>query len=175
MPMSRSRQERRLLLITRLLILFFIGALVVSGVTAFPLETELSVFCKILGISTDVPATNYTGFQHWIAWIYEGLLNTNKNYPFLAYGTDWLAFAHIAIAIAFVGVYYKPVRNIWIVYWAMILCVAILPVVFICGAIRQIPFYWQLVDCSFGVFGIIPLLLLKHNILKLERYYPGKY
>ncbi|NDV64604.1 hypothetical protein D0T60_05045 [Bacteroides sp. 224] len=173
--MNRSKKEKRLLLTIRLLIIFFMAALVISGATAFPLETELGLFCKILGISTDVPAANYTGFQHWIAWIYEGVSTTNKAYPFLAYGTDWLAFAHIAIAIAFFGVYYKPVRNIWIVYWAMILCVAIMPVIFICGSIRQIPFYWQLIDSSFGIFGIVPLLMLRYYILKLERFYPGRY
>lgn len=173
--MNRSRREERILLIIRLLVLFFIAALVISGLTAFSLETELSILCSILGISADVPTTNYTGFQHWIAWVYEGISNTNKTYPFLAYGTDWLAFAHIGIAIAFAGVYVKPVRNIWIVYWAMILCVAIMPVIFICGAIRQIPFYWQLIDSSFGIFGIIPLFILRHYILKLDKYYPGRY
>lgn len=173
--MNYSGKEKRLLLIIRLLVLFFMVALIVSGATAFPLETELRTLCNLLGISTDVPADTYTGYQHWFAWIHEGLSQTNQNYPFLAYGTDWLAFAHIAIAIAFVGVYVKPVRNIWIVYWAMILCIAIMPVIFICGPIRHIPFYWQLVDSSFGIFGIIPLMLLRHYILKLERLSPGRY
>jgi len=173
--MNPSRKEKRILLTVRLIVLFFVAALVVAGLTAFPLETELRILCSILGISTDVPATNYTGFQHWIAWVYEGVSNTNQSYPFLAYGTDWLAFAHVGIGIAFAGVYFKPVRNIWIVYWAMILCIATLPVIFICGAIRQIPFYWQLIDSSFGIFGMIPLLILRHYILKLEKNYPGRY
>lgn len=173
--MNRTKREKKLLLIIRLLVLFFMAALVVAGATAFPLETELRILCSLLGIPTDVPADTLTGYQQWFAWIYEGILQTNQSYPFLAYGTDWLAFAHIAIALAFAGVYFKPVRNIWIVYWAMILCVAIMPVIFICGAIRQIPFYWQLVDSSFGIFGIIPLLILRHYILKLERFYPGRY
>jgi hypothetical protein len=173
--MSYFGKEKRLLRIIRLLVLFFMAALFLSGITAFPLETELKVLCKLLGISGNFPVETYTGHQHWFAWVYEGIRHTNQSYPFLAYGTDWLAFAHIAIAIAFIGVYFKPVRNIWIVYWAMILCVAILPVVFICGAIRHIPFYWQLVDCSFGILGIIPLLILKSYILKLEHLRPGKY
>jgi hypothetical protein len=29
-------------------------------------------------------------------------------YPFLAYGTDWLAFAHIVIAVFFIGPLVKP-------------------------------------------------------------------
>lgn len=173
--MNRLKEEKRLLLIIRLLVLFFIVALVAAGATAFPLEAELRILCGIFGISTDVPADNYTGFQHWIAWVYEGVRETNKTYPFLAYGTDWLAFAHIGIAIAFVGVYLKPVRNIWIVYWSMILCAAILPLAFICGPIRGIPFYWQLIDCSFGIFGIIPLFILRYYIKKLETCSPGEY
>lgn len=151
------------------------AALIISGITAFPLETELKMLCNFLGISTNIPADTYTGYKHWFAWVYEGIHQTNKAYPFLAYGTDWLAFAHIAIAIAFIGVYFKPVHNIWIVYWAMILCVAIIPVVFICGAIRQIPFYWQLLDCSFGIFGLIPLLILRHYIKRLDNLRPGRY
>jgi len=90
----------------------------------------------------------------------------------------WLAFAHIVIAIAFVGVLTKPVRNIWIVHFGMIACIAILPLAFICGSIRQIPFYWQLIDCSFGVFGIIPLYILHRYIKKLEKlidYQPSRY
>jgi hypothetical protein len=51
----------------------------------------------------------------------------------------------------------------------MIACVSILPLAFICGPIRQIPFYWRLIDCSFGVFGIIPLLLCMKYIKALEK------
>lgn len=173
--MNRTKREKHLLLIIRVLVLFFVAALVVSGLTAFPLETELKILCSMLGISTDAPVESYTGFRHWIAWVNEGISNTNKTYPFLAYGTDWLAFAHIGIGIAFAGVYVKPVRNIWIVYWAMILCVITLPVIYICGAIRQIPFFWQLIDSSFGIFGLIPLFVLRYYILKLEKYSPGRY
>lgn len=50
----------------------------------------------------------------------------------------------------------------------MIACVGIIPLAFICGSIRGIPFYWQLIDCSFGVFGIIPLLLLNKYIKQLQ-------
>jgi hypothetical protein len=37
----------------------------------------------------------------------------------------------------------------------------VIPLALIAGAIRQIPFYWRVIDCSFGVFGIIPLLLVR--------------
>lgn len=169
---------KKTLITIRLITLFFIVALVLSGVTAFPLQTELNILCNILGIDQSLPSSYYSGFQYWIAHVTQGLTYINSHYPFLAYGYDWLAFAHIVIAIAFFGILTKPVRNIWIVHFGMIACVAILPLAFICGSIRQIPFYWQLIDCSFGVFGIIPLYILHRYIKKLERlidYQPSRY
>lgn len=176
--MVRIEEEKRLLLIIRGITLFFIVALVASGLTAFPLETELGILCNILGISPDVSPEVYEGFKHWIAWVYEGVVTTNRNYPFMAYGSDWLAFAHLMIAVAFVGVLLKPVRNIWIVYFGMIACICVIPTVLICGAVRGIPFYWQLLDCSFGIFGIIPLYILLVYIRKLSKvsyYVPSEY
>jgi len=166
---ERTKEEKKTLLIIRIFVVFFMGALIVSGATAFPLESELKLLCNIIGVSTDEQYTNYTGFQGFIAYVYTGITDTSANYPFLAYGTDWLAFAHIIIAIAFAGVFFKPVRNVWIVYWAMIACVAVIPTVIICGAVREIPVFWQLVDCSFGVFGMIPLLILLYFIKRLEK------
>ena len=96
-------------------------------------------------------------------------MQTDANYPFLLYGTDWLAFAHLMIAVAFVGLYRDPVRNRWLITFGMIACVGILPLALICGPLRHIPFYWQLIDCSFGVFGLVPLLWLRALVDKLER------
>jgi len=86
----------------------------------------------------------------------------------MAYGTDWLAFAHLVIAVAFWGPLKDPVRNIWVIEFGMIACVLVIPLALIAGPIRGIPFFWQLVDCSFGVFGIIPLWLCRRDILRLE-------
>ena len=121
-----------------------------------------------MGISSDLPIATYSGWQHWIAKINEGLIQTHKTYPFLFYGTDWLAFSHLVIAVAFAGLYVKPVRNKWIIYFGMIACAGVIPLALICGAIRGIPFYWRLIDCSFGVFGFIPLYLLHIYVSKLE-------
>ena len=51
--MNDQSKEKQLLLKIRLLVLFFITALVISGLTAFPLETELEIICNILGISPE--------------------------------------------------------------------------------------------------------------------------
>jgi len=165
--MNNKTEEKQLLLKIRLITLFFMAALVVSGITAFPVETELRLLMQFLNIEN---AENLNVLQRWFAFVYEGISTTNAQFPFLAYGFDWLAFAHIAIAVAFIGVYREPVRNKWLVSWAMICCIGIIPLAFICGEIRQIPLLWRLIDCSFGIFGMIPLIYLRKLILKLEIY-----
>jgi hypothetical protein len=111
----------------------------------------------------------FTRILHWMRRVSEALIVTNAGYPFLAYGTDWLAFAHLVIAVAFVGPYIDPVRNKWVITFGLIACASVLPLALIAGPIRGIPLPWRLVDCSFGVFGAIPLLLCRHSILVLER------
>jgi hypothetical protein len=49
--------------------------------------------------------------QPWIARVYDALTETNARYPFLAYGTDWLAFAHLVLPLLFIRPYHNPVRN----------------------------------------------------------------
>ena len=139
----------------RLLLGLFIVALVLSGVTAFPLVWELRVLTSWFGEGTKIGAA-LPGLAHWLTYVREGLETTGREYPFLAYGTDWLAFAHIVIAIAFVGPLRDPVKNIWGVEFGMIACLLVIPLALICGPIRGIPFAWRLLDCSFGVFGLIP-------------------
>ncbi|MDR0332205.1 MAG: hypothetical protein LBI15_01960 [Dysgonamonadaceae bacterium] len=157
--------EKRIVLKIRLLTLLFMAALIVSGITAFPIEIELRLATQLLNSEVENP----NALQSWLVLVYEGIKTTNAEFPFLAYGTDWLAFAHIVIALAFIGLYRDPVRNKWLVSWAMICCISVIPLALICGAIRQIPFFWQLIDIAFGVFGMIPLIYLRRLILKLEK------
>ena len=86
----------------------------------------------------------------------------------MAYGYDWLAFAHLVIAVAFFGVLKDPVWNKWIIQFGRIACSMIFPLAFIAGYVRGIPFYWQLIDCSFGVIGFIPLTVCYRKIEQLE-------
>ncbi len=110
----------------RLLLSLFIVALVLSGLTAFPLVWELRVLTSWFGEGTTIGAA-IPGLAHWLTYVREGLETTGREYPFLAYGTDWLAFAHIVIAIAFVGPLVNPVKNIWVVEFGMIACVLVIP------------------------------------------------
>jgi hypothetical protein len=169
-----ENEEKRTLFLIRGLVIFYMLSLIVSGVTAFPLEAEMKILSKILSISSEASPEMYSGLRHWVAIVRDGLINTNANYPFLAYGTDWLAFSHIVIAVAFAGLYTHPVRNKWIIYFGMIACLGVIPLALICGAIRGIPFYWQLIDCSFGIFGFIPLIVLHKCVKKLEKLIGGK-
>ena len=134
---------------------FFITALVLSGLTAFPLATEL----RLLGewFHVDAPGISEGGRQWWFRTIRDGLNDTYEKYPWLGYGTDWLAFAHIVIAVFFVGPFRDPVRNVWIIQSGLIACAGVIVMAFVCGPIRGIPLYWQLIDSSFGVIGAIPL------------------
>ncbi len=50
----------------------------------------------------------------------------------------------------------------------MIACAGIIPLALICGPIRDIPFWWSVIDMSFGVFGVIPLLIVRRMIKRLE-------
>jgi hypothetical protein len=149
----------------RILILFFIFALLVSGLTAFPLQWELNLLEQIVhALPIQIPA-----LINWVALVNRGLQESYGKYPFIAYGTDWLAFAHIVIAIAFIGPLRDPVKNIWVIEWGMIACVLVTPLAVIMNPIRGIPFFWSLIDCSFGVFGIIPLWFIRRDIRQIER------
>jgi hypothetical protein len=104
-----------------------VAGLVLSGVTAFPLETELRSFLCVLQSASLRPFAEPTHLLPWISRVYGALSSTNRAYPFLAYGTDWLAFAHLVIAIAFIGPYRDPVRNKWIVTFGLIACAGVIP------------------------------------------------
>ncbi len=152
-----------------ILLWFLITALLLSGLTAFPLQWELDLLDRLAtGPASPLPAL-WPDLATWISRVNAGLQDAYGRYPFIAYGTDWLAFAHIVIAIAFWGPLKDPVRNIWVIEFGMIACVLIVPLALICGPLRGIPPFWQLVDCSFGVFGIIPLWICRNAILRIAQ------
>lgn len=139
-----------------------IAGLAISGITAFPLETELQWLNQH---SSVFPAV----MQNWLNTIYQAIHDTNARYPYLIYGTDWLAFAHIMLAILFIGPLVNPVKNVWVIQFGMIACVLIFPLAFIAGLVRHIPLFWRFIDSSFGVFAFIPLWLSYRAIKQLEK------
>jgi hypothetical protein len=150
----------------RVWLALFVVCLVLSGATAFPLVHELrwtEDLLRALSVPEHLP-----GLMDWIERVRRGLDTADADYPFLLYGTDWLAFAHLVIAVAFYGPYRDPVRNIWVVEFGMIACAGIIPLALICGPIRGIPLWWSVIDMAFGVFGIIPLYVVRQRIKRLE-------
>ncbi|MFB8249777.1 hypothetical protein ACFC5X_32655 [Streptomyces sp. NPDC055952] len=151
-------------------LVFFVVCLVLSGATAFPLVHELRWAEDLL--SAVSAGEHLPGLTDWIARVRAGLEQADAEYPFLLYGTDWLAFAHLVIAVAFYGPYRDPVRNVWVVEFGMIACAGIVPLALICGPVRGIPLWWSVIDLSFGVFGVIPLYVVRRKIKRLEALTP---
>ncbi|MCW3126230.1 MAG: hypothetical protein JWO03_1888 [Bacteroidetes bacterium] len=141
------------------LIWFFMVSLAISGLTAIPAKTGISFLL-------DIVPQSWTPVYAFLMYIREALFSCNE---VLFYGYDWLAFAHIVIAVLFYGVIKDPVRNIWVVEFGMIACMLIIPFAFAMGAVRGIPVWWRLVDCSFGVVGIIPLWFVHSKIRQLQK------
>jgi hypothetical protein len=157
----------RLLRSIRIWLGVVIVGLVLSGVTAFPLQHELLGLVRA-GARMDV-ARVAPRLMAWLGKVSAALTDTDARYPFLAYGTDWLAFAHLVIAVAFMGPYRDPVRNKWVLDWGLICCVGVVPLALIAGEVRGIPVYWRMIDCSFGVFCSVALVILKRRVGMLER------
>jgi len=145
--------------------MFMLG-LVLSGLSAFPLRTEvpmvISAFAH-LGVSAQ------STLMLWLSQVNDVLESTTGQHPFLTYGTDWLGFAHLVIAAAFIGAWRDPVRNKWLFTFGLLNCAAVIPFALIAGEARGIPFSWRLIDCSFGLFGAIPLWLCLRYVARMEQ------
>jgi hypothetical protein len=144
--------------------LFFMAALFVSGITAIPLRLEMNFLVQTF--AQDDPPTEAGA---WLLRVQGAILDVSTRWPFLAIGTDWLAFGHIVIGLGFIGLLRDPVRNEWLVTWGMLACVLVIPWAWGFGWARGIPWGWRLVDCSFGLGGMMPLFLIRRDIEELKR------
>jgi hypothetical protein len=163
--MRRADHLRRI----RICLGVFIAGLVLSGLTAFPLVTELRWLHAALHANWAEPLAQSTGLLAWIDRVNKALSTTDARYPFLVYGTDWLAFAHLVIAVVFIGPIVDPVRNKWVVTFGLIACAGVIPLALIAGEVRGIPWGWRLIDCSFGIAGAVPLIICRRSMRALER------
>jgi hypothetical protein len=143
----------------RFTLLAFVILLVLSGLTAFPVRSELVFLLQHKSFFRQF-------MQTWISSLVQVIDSTPE---IVLYGTDWLAFAHIIIALFFIPVYLDPVKHKSNVIIGLCACMAVFPLAFICGPIRGIPFFHQLIDCCFGVGGAIFLYTVYNNISRLEK------
>ena len=149
----------------------FIVGLLLSGVTAIPLETEVNWLVDWTGARQVLQNGNVNApaWAEWLVRVQEALREINQRYPFIAYGGDWLAFGPFMIALVFVGGWRDPVRNRWLFDFGLIACALVIPYALICGAFRGIPLWWRLIDCSFGILGAFPLLVCRNAVRRVER------
>jgi hypothetical protein len=137
-----------------------IFGLVVSGVTAFPLLHELNLLARFLGDGDG-------DLARWILTVREGLEVTYNQYPFIAYGTDWLAFAHLMIALFFILPWRDPVRYEGVLKVGVAASLLVIPLALLCGPLRGIPLGWRILDCSFGLLCLPPLLFALRKVRTL--------
>lgn len=145
----------------------FIVGLFFSGVTAMPLTAEVDWLVKV----TSASGSSST-WAEWLTRVQSALQQTQAHWPFLFYGTDWLAFGHFMIALVFVGALQHPVRNKWLYDFGLMACVLVIPFALVCGGVRGIPLWWRGIDCCFGIFGFIPLWLCRRWVKRMEEHGP---
>lgn len=144
----------------KILLAGYVIALVISGATAMIVPEGIALLDSKIPMSWNI-------IYDWVHYVHMQIQASPK---FLLYGFDWLAFAHYVIALSFYGVWKDAVRNKWVIEWAMLASIMIFPFAFIMGYVRAIPFWWQLIDCSFGVVSLIPLIMIHRRIKVLEKY-----
>jgi len=140
--------------------------LLVSGVTIWPALTELKT--AVHYVWGDGPPD---GVLHaFVLRAIEGLEKVESEYPFLLYAHDWLAFAHIGLAILFAGAIRDPVRNIWVVQYGLIMCILVPVLEGICIPIRGLPLRWFWIDFAFAPGAGLPLWVALRDIKRVEAF-----
>jgi hypothetical protein len=136
----------------------FIAGLVASGITAFPLLWEMRLLTQLLGLGDAASPADYEGLSQWILTVRLGLEEMYADHPWIAYGTDWLAFAHLAIALFFIAPLIDPPSSRANLLAGIAACIGVIPLALIAGEVRGIPLASRLIDCSFGLIGLVLLL-----------------
>jgi hypothetical protein len=138
--------------------------LFVSGVTVWPAVPELKLAVRIAWGEGEP-----TGVLHaFVLRAIEGLESVQANFPFMFYAHDWLAFAHIVLAILFAGAIRDPVKNVWVVQCGLIMCLLVPVLAGICIPIRGLPLRWFWIDFAFAPAAGIPLWIALQDIRRVE-------
>lgn len=139
--------------------------LFVSGVTVWPAISELKAIVWLIWGSSAPSGELHVFLLKAIA----GLEATKAQYPFMLYAHDWLAFAHLMLAILFAGAVRDPVRNKWIVQCGLIMCALVPVLAGVCIAIRELPGWWFLIDFAFAPGAALPLWIAYRDIRAIEQ------
>jgi hypothetical protein len=139
--------------------------LFLSGVTVWPAVPELKA-AEHIAWGDDQPTGVIGSF---VSEAVEGLEQTGTDYSFMLYAHDWLAFAHIMLAIMFAGATRDPVRNKWIVQSGLVMCLLIPVLAGVCIPIRGLPWPWFFIDAAFGVIAGVLLGIAYRDIRRQEK------
>lgn len=157
--MTSSLTTGRILRRVRVMLGVLIAGLVISGATAIPIETQLDLAARWFRLEGTTETAPEGSLRGWLARVHAGVKEVQARHPFVAYGTDWLAFGHFAIAILFASAWQDPVRSMPLLRAGVVVCVAVVPYALVLGGIRGVPWFWRLIDGAFGLAGLVPLAL----------------
>ncbi len=154
--------------------IFLIVGLVLSGVTAIPIGLEVEAGAALLGEDFRAGGLIPEGMSGWLRTIRDGVRGTSERAPLMFYGTDWLAYGHLMIALAFVGALRDPVRNRWLYQFGMVACAMVPLWALAFGQLRGIPLWWRAIDSMFGIVGFVPAWLCHRWTGEIERGAGGR-
>ncbi len=142
-------------------IIIIIIGLLLNGISAIPLRAELNFLLSNQSILPDF-------LHNWFMYVNKGVTETSNHYRFMRYGFDWLAFAHLLIAIAFLGPLRDPVKNEWIITWGLIISALSVLIALGWERVREIPLWWSCIDAAIGLVSFIILWLCSRWIKELK-------
>jgi hypothetical protein len=148
--------------------IFFICGLFISGATAIPIRTEVAIGTALLGPDLTGNGAVPPRVASWLRTVRDSVQTTARQAPIMFYGTDWLAFGHFVIGLAFLGALRDPVRNRWLYEFGMIACALVPLWALVFGHLRGIPGWWRVIDAAFGIIGFIPMWLCSRWTRRLE-------
>jgi hypothetical protein len=152
----------------RMVMALFIAGLVLSGVTAFPLLWEVKLLTRLVGLGGATSPAGYEGLAHWLLTVRFGLEEMYAAHPWIAYGTDWLAFAHLVVALFFIHPLIDPSASRPTLLAGIAASVGVIPLALIAGAVRGVPLASRLIDCCFGLAALALLLYCLSLLPRIE-------
>ncbi len=135
--------------------------LIVNGVSAFVLRFDLRIAQYFQNLLPEAIIS-------WLNQVDHALTDTESRYSFMLYGYDWLGFAHLLIAIAFIGPLRDPLKNVWVVQFGMIASVLSIIMAMVFERFRHIPIAWSGIDMAIGVVAFLVLFYCNKWINKLK-------
>ena len=152
----------------RFLVFVFIVLLILGGLSAFFIVETANIAQQLSGKGSFI-GERLPSVAEWVSKIHDAIAETAEKHPFMFYGTDWVGFSHFMMVIACIGVLREPVRNIWVIQFALIGCILMIPMTLVIGAARDLPWFWQLFDCGIGAVGAILFFICYRYVRRLER------